>query len=375
MRHMPLGLILLAYVAPHYAHAEQAHFMSPADCYSPLLQAKLDFRGLDTYRLAYLSLVTKDNFDTFKATGALSGMIPKTPIGIETSWGVFHDAQVKEMSNTSLNIEQERERALTVLSLDPQAGKVIHDCLTGGLGLTYSYWSTNKSTTILRLSWKGQGAIPLRIIRSHIENANSTGAVQKGVLFDQPFLVKESSTITLKRIDPNEDITVTFDLEPQIQYDPPIISPFPKKQLCKNHTYEKDPETGAPYSFRKSFDVNQEQYLRRSMQSILGTDWLITFTAPPEGMKLFSDDAKVAITSATCDKGQQAYIELVGANHGSSVQANGINTPTVTCEGGKNGSTGEIVLYGTFTVTAKECETVDWEAPYRTVDNASRNRR
>jgi hypothetical protein len=178
---------------------DSARFVSPSDCYSPLLQAKLDFRSQDSYRLAYLSLVNRESFDKLQGTGFLKGLFLDPPADIESSWGVFHEAQMKEMSQTSLNIDQERERSFSILGLDKQAGQIIHDCLTGGLGLSYTYWSTNKSTTILQLNWKGQGAIPLKIVKSHLENAKSTQSTGTTELFDGPILLKESRTITLKR--------------------------------------------------------------------------------------------------------------------------------------------------------------------------------
>ena len=260
--------------------AIDSRFVSPSECYSPLLQAKLNFHDHDSYRLAYLSLVTRDNFDKLQGQGVFSGLFLTPPAQVDTSWSVFHQAQIKEMEKISLNVDQERERSLSILGLDAQAGKIIHDCLSGGLGLTYSYWSTSKTSTVLQLNWKGQGAIPLRITKSHLQNAKSKDATGRDVLFDGPITIRESKTIILARIDPNDDIVVQFDTEPQIQYDPPIIAPFPKRRSCVAHTYTQDPVTNASYSFRKSFDVNQEQYLHRDRQSILGTDLIVEFYGP-----------------------------------------------------------------------------------------------
>jgi hypothetical protein len=342
------------------AECQDARFIAPSNCYSPLLQAKLDFHGQDNYRLAYLSLVTRETFDTFKGTGFLSGLFLAPPANLESSWSIFHDNQVKEMQRISLTVEQERERSLSTLKLDPQAGDIIKTCLTGGLGLSYTYWSTSQTSTILQLNWRGQGGIPLKIVKSDVQNANSRLAKGKGVLFDAPYTIKESQTITLTRLDPNDDITVTFVLDPQVKYDPPIISPFPKRKKCSYQTYTQDPVSGQPYNFRISRNVNEEKYLRRNVQAIYGTDWYFEFTAPPPDIKLFTDDGTVAITSATCDKDHQEFIDIVGANKGPTAPANPVGPATVACEGGKNGQPGEIWLYGSFTVTAQKCEDVDW---------------
>ena len=77
-------------------------------------------------------------------------------------------------------------------------------------------------------------------------------------------------------------------------------------------------------------------------------------------MKIFNDEGIVTITDATCDKDHQGWLEMVGANKASTVTANGIGTPTASCEGGKNGSTGEIVMYGRFTVSVQQCTDIDW---------------
>lgn len=360
MRFAMLVVFFAAFGSLEISYSQDARFVPPSDCYSPLLQAKLDFHGSDSYRLAYLSIINKESFDSMKGTGFLKGLFLAPPADLEANWGVFHEAQTKEMSKISLNIDQERERSLSILGLDPQAGKIIHECLTGGLGLTYTYWSTNKSRAILQLNWKGQGAIPLHITKSHVENAKSSSATRPGVLFDGPFTIKESQTITLTRTDPNDDITVTFDMDPQVRYEPPIISPFPKRKECAAKTYTKDPKYGFDYSFRVPFNVNEEKYLRRNVAAIYGTDWYFTYTVPPPGMKLFTDDGFVVVTEATCDKDHQEHIDIVGANKGPTAPANGINTPTVSCEGGKDGQAGEIWLSGRYTVTAEECKDIDW---------------
>lgn len=339
---------------------DAAHFISPSNCYSPLLQAKLDFRSQDSYRLAYLSIINRESFDTLKGSGFLKGLFLDPPAELESGWGVFHEAQMKEISKTSLNIDQERERSLSILGLDKQAGQIIHDCLTGGLGLSYTYWSTNKSTTILQLNWKGQGALPLRVVKSHLENATSTQSSGKTALFDGPVVIRESKTITLKRKDLNEDIAVTFDVEPQVSYQPPIIPPFPKKRLCTNHTYSKDPKSGADYAFREVYNINDVKYLRYNVANPYGTDWYVTFTAPPAGMKLFTDNGIVSITTATCDRLNSGWVHINGENGGTTAPANGIGTPTVSCEGGKNGQPGDFVIYGSFTVTDEDCNDVDW---------------
>ncbi|MGD0180471.1 MAG: hypothetical protein ABSC15_11715 [Terriglobales bacterium] len=353
-------VVSLAVIGSTLCHSQDARFVPPSNCYSPLLQAKLDFKGSDSYRLAYLSIINRESFESLKGSGFLKGLFLDPPAALESGWGFFHEAQMKEISKTSLNIDQERERSLSILGLDPQAGKIIHECLTGGLGLTYTYWSTNKSTTILQLNWRGQGAIPLHLTKSHLQNATSVSATRPGVLFDGPITIKESKTITLKRTDLNDDIIVTFDLDPEIKYEPPIIGPFPKRQQCEAKTYTRDPKYGFDYAFRVPFDVNQEKYLRRNVAAIYGTDWYFTYTVPPEGMKLFTDTGNVVVTEATCDKDHQEHIDIVGANKGPTAPASGINTPTVSCEGGKDGQAGEIWLSGRFTVTAEECKDIDW---------------
>jgi hypothetical protein len=326
----------------------------------PLLQAKLDFHSQDSYRLAYLSIINRESFETLKGSGFLKGLFLDPPADLESGWGVFHQAQMKEISKTSLNIDQERERSLSILGLDKQAGQIIHDCLSGGLGLSYTYWSTNKSTTILQLNWKGQGALPLKIVKSHLDNARSTLSTGNTALFDGPVLVRESKTITLKRNDANEDITVTFDVEPQVSYQPPIIPPFPKKTLCTSHTYVKDPKTGADYVFRNVYNLDDEKLQRPKIINPYGTDWFVTFTAPPEGMRLFTNDGKISITAATCDRLTTGWVHINGENGGTTVQANGVGTPTVSCEGGKNGQPGDLVIYGAFTVTDEACNDIDW---------------
>jgi hypothetical protein len=77
-------------------------------------------------------------------------------------------------------------------------------------------------------------------------------------------------------------------------------------------------------------------------------------------MQLFTDSGIVTINSATCDRLNSGWLHINGENGGTTATANGIGTPTVSCEGGKNGQPGDFVIYGTFTVTDQVCNDVDW---------------
>jgi hypothetical protein len=154
--------------------------------------------------------------------------------------------------------------------LDPQAGRILKDCLDAkvrtGYGFSTVYYLDDERNATLELIWNwAPENAPLRIHTSHIKNATVTdddGRHTKHLLpvsgeGEWEVFNGHDKLITLERQDLEKDIVINIETKPDVRATHIVIPAVPKKQDCKPSIESKDAFGQAYSKTLTSVDVNK----------------------------------------------------------------------------------------------------------------------
>jgi hypothetical protein len=308
--------------------------------------------------LAHLS---QDDYETLKASGSLQVLFKGVPLG--GSFDADKATALKMVQDRDEQLEKSIHRTSESMQLDQQATNIIRDCLhfkaMRGYGL-FSY-SLNRSPNeaTLTLDWNWIDGVPIKIKSSQIHNGHIADVnPERKTLYDETGWVNhirspsiaQSSKFELAFDNPDEDIVVTLETEPNIRMNDIVIPHTPLQHICQTEMETPATNPALSQSFGPfKFDGGQH------------------VTGKQEGMDFWRVDQKVdgMLTEVTCHKDPPlaTHFDLYPGRNSSVVSGEGAGTDTATCTGLING--GSPSLYMTVKIQRQKvnCSTIQsWKA-------------
>lgn len=336
------------------SHAQQWTTIDPSKCYSQLLQRTDIYKNNDQLKLALLSTVNEGVLDQIKLDHNVTAMYEGIPF--TDGWGAFKNAQRNYFEQHRLNVDHESATFMASISLDPQAAQIFDSCVSAlGKGAPYGLagfgTTEDELTATVQLFWSPTSAgQPIKVLDSTVTNAVVTdGEKYKGKLFPGVVSFNDARTITLTRLSPNRQITITLVTEPGVKMTPIRIPPVPPLYNCELKEFDHDPVTNAGFVWSDSFV--EDEKLQPGHRGRCGDLWRVTKEV----------DGIVISVLCTLGPGDHHCLEDESGNGG------GVNTPTATCTGSKDGATRSMRMRVTWQKTLMKCTPIPWAEPPKPV--------
>lgn len=247
---------LLITFSPYLALAQHGEPLDVSKCFSDILVDKRTDYSHKELRYALLASWNRDLYESAKASGSLTSLLPKLPI--TASFEATEEERVKELYSKNESLNYDNVTASSAAWLDPQAGSIIKTCLDDqvrrGFGLSSAIYIDNERDVTLMLLWNwAPGGTPILIKTKHIANATVTDDSGKHPeqLLTPRWLsdwgqLSRSTPISLHRTKVDEDIVINIETDPDVGAEHIVIPKVPVKEDCKPATETAD-KFGTPY--------------------------------------------------------------------------------------------------------------------------------
>lgn len=342
------GVLCFVFVTALTSYSQQWTTIDPSKCYSELLQKTEIYQNNDHLKLALLSTVNESVLNQIKGNSSVTAIYSGIPF--TAGLDVFQSAQRNYFEEHKLNVDHERATFMASVSLDSQAAQIFDSCVSAlGKGAPYGLagfgTTEDEQTATVQLFWSPTtpGQV-IKILDSTITNAVVTdGEKYKGKLFPGVVSFNDARTITLTRLNPSRQITITLVTQPSVKMTPIRIPAVPPLYACQRQQFDHDPTTGAKFTWSDTFV--EDQKIVPGQNGRCGSLWRVTKQV--DGI----------VTSVQCALG-------IGDHHcleDTSGNGGGKETDTATCTGSKDGATRSMTMYVTWQKTIMQCTPVPWE--------------
>lgn len=342
---LPLLLVSSILLAP-FAFGQWNGVLDPGECYSQLLQKTDIYSHNETLKLALLSTITEDNFESFKANSSITAIYSGIPF--TAGWGAFKEARRRYFEQHQLNVDYATATATSSIGLDPQASHIFDSCiyakaLAGNYGLSAFGSPEDETTATVQLFWKpthvGEN---ITITDSSVDNATVVGGdAYPGKLFPPKYSFGDSKTRTLKRGDPTKPIIITLDTD--VRATPIRIKEVPPLTSCQLKAFDADPDSGAAFVWHGV--PWADDYLQPYDRGSRGQAFAITH--PVDG----------TVTYVHCHLTDPSFIHL----DGDSEEGQGVGTSIAICAGAKNGDRRNVTMDVRWQKKLMVCTPIPWK--------------
>lgn len=341
----------------------QAQYNAAVDvskCYSNILQNTSVWQNDEDTHYRLLASMTREDYENLKASGTLSLFIPGLGSG-DTSWDTARTQATKLVQTRDEELLQTRHTYSAVVQLDPQAESIFRTCVKGMVdnnpyGLFYYFTRTNDpGTAQLQVVWRWIEGTPLMVKSSTIDNGYISGTNPKQRSLYPPTTlltryprIREGQNFIVKFDDPNQDVNITLVTDPEVRYWPITIPHAPLRKRCVT-TWETADQNPAMNVVK---DFVPEQHLTGRKKG--GGD---EFS--------YSEAVDGVITTVTCNKFGQGWMELDLANGASVGPGYGIGTNTATCSGWQNATPRHVLITYSWKKAHTDCDKEEpWPMPH-----------
>jgi hypothetical protein len=156
------------------AVAQHGNSLDVQSCYSNILVDKHVDLTNTHLRYAMLSLWNRDLYDVAKTNHSLSVMYASAKL--DDTYEHSDEQRLRELYEHKESLDYDRQTASWRFFLDPQAGRILKDCLDAkarfGYGFSTVYYEDDYQSATLELIWNwAPENAPLRIHTTNIRNA------------------------------------------------------------------------------------------------------------------------------------------------------------------------------------------------------------
>ena len=257
---------------PYSTFAQHGEPFDASKCFPKILQDTRTDYTHKQLKYALLSTWSRETYQDAKASGSITSLLPKLPIG--ASFEASNEARLKEMASNNESLDFDQITATSAAWLDPQAGAIIKECLDdqvrSGYGLSSVVFVDNERDVTLMLYWNwSPGGTPVLIKTKLIENAvvtDDSGKHPKQLLpphmvFSDWGKLSYSAPISIRRTNLDKDIVINIETDPDVGAQHIVIPKVPLKQNCVEAKETTD-KFGTPYTHVESKYFEQLQLVR-----------------------------------------------------------------------------------------------------------------